>query len=118
MKPIFDYRGATVGWLDSERVLDIQGNDLAFVRGGCVYSYLGDYLGTFDRGYFRDRHGDAVAFIKEASSGPLRPLTEIPPVPPVPPIRPVPPIPELPPIPPLPTLAWSQSSWDEFLAGE
>jgi hypothetical protein len=117
MLPIFNRQGVVVGWVRDGRVLDQSSTYRAFVHHKGVFSYDRGYLGTFDRGYFRDRFGHAVAFVKGARGGPIPPITQIPPIAPIPPIPPIPPVPPIPPIAPIPTLNWSALSWDQFLAG-
>jgi hypothetical protein len=124
MEPIFDQSGRTVGWLDSDVVRDPAGRAIAFIPRlaflpqGAVYSYTPQHLGFFGDGFFRDRAGQAVAYLSNHSFGPITPIAQIPPIPPIPSIAPIPPIPPLPPIAPLPTLNWSHLSWDDFVAGK
>ncbi|AFY72339.1 hypothetical protein Syn7502_00171 [Synechococcus sp. PCC 7502] len=115
MEPIFDRNGRTLGWLRDEVILDTNNRNRAFIRDESVYTYQGQYLGRFNKGFFRDRHGNSVAFIQGASGGPITPIPEIPPIPPIPPISPIPPIPQIPPIPPISSLGWSTLSWEQFL---
>ena len=117
-KPIFDKRGKTVGWLGKNVVYSLNGNPKAFIEDQAVCAYNGEYLGIFENGFFRDRNGDAVAFIEGAEGGPLTPITEIPPIPPIPAIPPISPIPPIPPIPPVSSLSWSNLSWDDYLTGK
>ena len=46
---------------------------IAFVRNGAVFTYGGSHLGTLNRGFIRDRNGDAVAFMRGAAGGPVPP---------------------------------------------
>lgn len=117
MEPIHDRNGRTLGWLRESTILDLNNRHRAFISDNAVFAYQGQYLGTFDRGFFRDRQGDVVAFIKGAEGGPLTPITEIPPIPAIPPIPPIPPMPPIPPIPPIGSLSWSEVSWEAYLSG-
>lgn len=117
MIPIHDKAGQVVAWLNSDDLLDLHGVQRAFVDNGSVVAYDGRHLGTFNKGFFRDRFGAAVTFVKGASGGPVLPIPAIPPFPPFPNIAPFRPIPPIPPIFPIPLLAWSSSEWDSFLLG-
>jgi len=117
MNPIYDKNERTVGWLAENVIYDIDDTPRAFIGNGAVFNYEGDYIGMPNSGFFRDKTGDAVAFMEGASGGPLLPVLEVAPVPPVPAIPPVPPIPPTPPVPPVPSLSWSNLGWEEFLKG-
>ena len=117
MKPIYDKHGRTVGWLKEDTIYDLNGTPRAYIREGAIFNYSADYIGRLDCGFFRDRDGDAVAFIEGASGGPLPPVPEVPPAPPVLAIPPVPPVPPVPPIPAISSLSWSNLAWEEFLRG-
>ncbi len=116
-EPIFDSNGRVVGWLRGQLIYDLGGNSRAFLHGDCVSSNRGRHLGRMDRGFFRDRSGNAVAFLKGARGGPILPVPEVPPVPPIPAVPPVPPVSPVPPVPPVPSLSWSPLSWARFLEG-
>jgi hypothetical protein len=77
MTPVFDRLGAVVGWVLDDRILDRGGRHRAFIHGSAVYGYDSRYRGTFKRGFFRDRSGNAVAFVQGAAGGPLLPLTQL-----------------------------------------
>jgi sporulation protein YlmC with PRC-barrel domain len=115
MEPIFDKNGKTVGWLNNLVIHDRSATYRAFIAGAAVYDFSGRYLGRFRQGFFRDKRGNAVAFLKGARGGPLLPFTEFPPFAPFPPFPPLRPLPELPPLPPLDTLKWSALSFEDFL---
>jgi hypothetical protein len=67
-EPIWDRRGAVVGWLDGEHVRTLSGRAEAFLHGDSVISYRGHgHLGWFVNHVFRDSRGHAVAFIDGAS---------------------------------------------------
>jgi hypothetical protein len=118
MTPIFDRRGVVVAWLMDERILDRRGRHRAFLRGASVYGYDRRHRGTFKRSFFRDRHGDAVAFVKGATGGPLLPLRQLVPLAPLPQLPPLKPLVSLAPVSPLPTLRWSALTWDQFIDPE
>lgn len=114
MEPIYTRSGAVVGWLHQQRVIDRYNNYRGFLHNNALYSMNGQYLGRFNNGFFRDLFGNAVAFIKGASGGPLLPITQIPPIPPIPPVPPINPIPPIPPIPPIDSLIWGVE-WEDLL---
>jgi hypothetical protein len=95
MEPIFDSNGAVVSWLNGTHVHDLNGNPFAFIQNGAVYLYNAQQIGWLRIGYFRDGHGNAVAFLRKHSGGPLTPLPELPPLPPLPALPPLPPLPPL-----------------------
>lgn len=115
---IFDRNGTPVGWTDGDVIWDLSGQHRAFIGNGNVYTYSAAHLGTFKEGYFRDKFGDAVAFIEGAKNGPLTPLPALPPIAPLFPLAPLPPFPPLYPLPPLPSLSWSNIDWEGFLQEE
>src|SRR5438105_14839201 len=115
MEPIFDRNGRPVGWLTNDVVHEHSGRARAFVDNGAVVNYRVQHLGWLDSGYFRDRAGDAVAFLRDASNGPLPPMPSVPPAPPVPTAHPVSPVPAVTPPPPAPTLNWSNLDWEHYL---
>jgi hypothetical protein len=116
-KPIYDRNGRAVGWLKDDVVYDTDGSPRAFIKKGNVCNYKDEYLGRLTYGFFRDKDGYAVAFMRGAKGGPIPPIPEIAPVPPIHAILPIPPIPAIPPVPPIPSLSWSSISWEEFLKG-
>jgi hypothetical protein len=116
MTPVFDRLGAVVGWVLDDRILDRGGRHRAFIHGSAVYGYDSRYRGTFKRGFFRDRSGNAVAFVQGAAGGPLLPLTQLQPLAPLPQLPPLKPLAPLAPLPPLPTLGWSSLTWDRFIS--
>lgn len=117
MEPIYNQKGLTVGWLKEGVNYNIDGTPCAFIRNDNIFNYEGDYLARLNRGFFRDMNGDAVAFMRGASGGPIPPVPEVAPVPPIPAIPPIPPIPAVPPVSPIHSLNWSNISWEEFLKG-
>jgi hypothetical protein len=107
-----------VAWLRNDVVLDRGSHRyVAFLQGrpGYLFSYDGRYLGWLQRGYVRDRKGDAVAFLQGARGGPVLPVYSDSAVRPVPLARPVAPQPMPAPSPAAPTRNWSQLSWNQFL---
>lgn len=113
--PIFDTSGKVVGWLDGEVVRSIDGTHVAFVNNADVFDYYSQHLGRFGDGFFRDRQGNAVAFVEGATGPPIVPQTEIPPPAPVFAIAPLGSMPPFPPFAPFETNYWSALTWAEFL---
>ncbi len=116
MDAIFDQRATLVAWLDnhSRIIFNLQNHPVAHVANGAVYTFRSEHLGYFDRGFFRDRSGKAVAFTRERGGGPLTvapicfnsPAARRAPVPPTPPNAPPMPI----------ANGWSLLEWDAFVA--
>jgi hypothetical protein len=82
MEPIFSRDAAVIAWLKNDVVYDLTGEPRAIVRNTAVIAYDGVYLGRIDRGFFRDKHGDAVAFMRGATNGPITPSPRVVPTPP------------------------------------
>lgn len=117
MEAIFDPRGNTVAWRSRETVFDLDGAPRAYLRAGVLYTFDGGFLAHYIDGFFRDSHGDAIAFHQDATGGPTPPLARRLAVPPVPayPRAPA----RLEPAPPPPrmrTRRWSQTTWDQLVA--
>lgn len=112
VEPIYDSAEAVVAWKRRDEIHDLHGQAVALLSKKNVVSYSGRQFGVLDKGLFRDRHGDVVAFMFGATGGPVLP---VPPGPVVPPERPEPPVP---PDPAVPSLRWSSLSWERFIAGE
>ena len=116
MQAIFDGLGRTVAWLHESGVVhDLNGAPMAFINGRAVYDYAGNHKAWFHDGFFRDGHGDAVAFMRGCRGGPLPPLPELPPIPPLRSLAPLKPLTGLPGLPPLSTLNWSGLTWEELM---
>lgn len=116
MKPIFNSKGVTVAWLDSDEVYGLEGDPVAFLWGLALYNHGGNHIGWFDSGFFLEGSGKAVAFVDDCRGALFTPLHEIPPLPPT--FGSAPPIdsaPEIAPEPPLPALEWSTLRWQEFV---
>ncbi|WP_420715640.1 4-fold beta flower protein [Streptomyces sp. SBT349] len=115
MRPIFNRSGHVCAWLRDDSVFCHNGAAIAFLHQTDVISYRGNYLGSFSRGYFRDRRGAPVAWMEHATGGPVLLIPAPLPDPPVPDI-----IPERPSLPVSPvrsvdSLLWSRLTWDNFL---
>ncbi|GAA3974612.1 4-fold beta flower protein [Mucilaginibacter dorajii] len=115
---IYNNAGVLVAWINGDIIYDSTGRDaIAFIDNQKVISFSNDgkYLGRFHNGFFRDKVGNAVAWIKGATGGPITPipLERITPVfmPVVKPITPV----LLPMVDPIESLGWSVVNWGEFV---
>ena len=116
MNPIYDRAGHVVAWRKDEHIYDLDGRHAAVTSKINVYGHNGQHLGLLLEGFFRDRRGDAVAFLPGAFGGPILPDLAAPPEPPTPSMPPVPAPPSIPPIPAIPSLDWGVS-WEEFING-
>ncbi len=116
MEPIFNRRAKLAAWLDdhSHVIFNLQSVPVAHIANGAVYTYQSEHLGYFDRGFVRDLSGNAVAFTRERSGGPITvaPTCCLAPVAPQAPVPPMPP-----PAPAMlgPTVHWSALDWDAFV---
>lgn len=118
MEPIYGPRGEVVAWLKSpNQLLDLRGSVIAWIDRTEVYTLSGSHVGQFVSGFFRDRQGNATAWVRGASGGPMTPIPSIPPIPPIPAIPPIPPIFAIPAIPAIPSFSWSGRSFDRFASG-
>ncbi|MBP2625568.1 MAG: hypothetical protein H6Q68_279 [Firmicutes bacterium] len=119
MIPVFNKNGKTIAWLKDSIVFAKDGSKaLAFIEQENIFSYSSKHLGIFQNGYFRDKKGDAIAFIKGASGDPFPPRPAIPPFPPRPCIPPEPPTPSVPSVSARASLAWSQTDWEAYINGD
>jgi hypothetical protein len=84
MEPIFSPQGNVIAWLHNDYIHDELGEPRAAIRNGRVFAFDSAYLGRLDRFYFRDLHGDAVAYMVGASGRPLVPTPCVVPKPPSP----------------------------------
>jgi hypothetical protein len=114
---VYNRVGVVIGWIKDAIVFNYEGNKaLAFIDKQDVFSfaYGNAYLGQFHNGFFRDKTGNAVAWVRGASGGPitLPPLDRVAPIF-MPVIKPITPIVTT--ITPIETLSWSNQSWDDFL---
>ncbi|MFQ6078907.1 MAG: 4-fold beta flower protein [Thermodesulfobacteriota bacterium] len=118
MEPIYDSAGAIVAWKRGDDIHDLHGRAMAFLSNNNVVSYSGRHLGVLDKGFFRDHHGDVVAFMRGATGGPVLPVPSVPPIAPVPAVAPARPEPPVPPSSAVPSVRWSSFSWGQFIARE
>lgn len=117
MKPIFSRQGQVVAWINGNVIYDMNSRYRAFIANDALYTHNAKYIGRYNKGFFRDKFGNAVAFISGAKDGPMTPLTALPPLPPLPPLAPLPPLPPLAPMAPMATLSWYQANWDDYISG-
>ena len=115
MTPIFNRHGATISWIRGRELFNLQGRSIGFLNNDAVFNLQANYKATFTNGFFRDRNGSVVAFVRGATNGPIPPIPNIPPIPPIPNIPPIHPIPPIPPIRPIPSLRWSSIDWNSFI---
>ncbi len=122
MIPIYNQHGHLIAWLQGAQwqrqvVHDLYGQARAYLHHNELYTFDGRHLGRFSRGYFRDHLGSAVAFVEDATNGPVSPLPGLLPFPPLPGVTPIPALPPLPPLPAVELYSWSYVGWDEFVSG-
>jgi hypothetical protein len=115
MEPIFDVRGETVGWLNRGKVYSTAGRPRALIRSGAVFSFATVHLGWFGDGFFRDRDGAAVAWIRRVTGGPATPPPGLATPCPYLQFAMPPTMVSLTPPRPLPEPRWSDLAWDDFL---
>jgi hypothetical protein len=114
MEPICDRRGQVIAWLQGYDIYNLNGSHAAVQIGNNVYGHRGQQLGVFDKGFFRDHRGGAVAFINGATGGPITPIPSVPPVPPIPSVPPASTVTTVPRAPAVPSLGWGQE-WQQFI---
>jgi hypothetical protein len=119
LDPIWNRRSSPVGWLDRDRgvVYDASFARRAIIQHVGIFTYGAQHVGYFRDGWFRDKAGQAVAYVDGASGGPIPPVHRVAPIPPIQPIPPVAPVMPIPPIMPVPSLSWSSLSFDQLLRG-
>lgn len=115
MEPIFSRQAQVVGWLKHDVVYDMSGQPRAFIRGRAIFDLAAQYIGFLAFGFFRDEHGDTVAFLHGASGGPATPAIRVIPEPPQTWELRALPQPRVVPQPATPSLRWSELDWNAYL---
>ncbi|QEC78190.1 4-fold beta flower protein [Mucilaginibacter ginsenosidivorax] len=114
---VYNKAGVVIGWIQNSIIFNYEGSKaLAFIDKQDVFAFGGNntYLGRFHNGFFRDKAGNAVAWVRGASDGPitLPPLDRVAPIF-MPVIKPITPI--IVTITPIETYSWSNLSWADFM---
>ena len=119
--PLINKKGKANFFLDSDKIhiYSWEGEPVAFVEKGAVFTFDKKHLGFYEEGWLRDKNGKCVAMVEPAGPmGPNPPKTKHrePPgekkeAPPLPEIK------ELPPK-PLKKAAWSNLSDKDFFSGK
>ena len=114
---VYNQAGVVIGWIKNNIIFNYEGNKaVAFIDKEDVFSFGNGnaYLGRFHKGFFRDKTGNAVAWVHGASGGPitLPPLDRVAPIF-MPVIKPITPITTI--INPIETFSWSNMSWEDFI---
>ena len=115
MEPIFAPDAQLVAWLKDSIIYDEAGQPIAFLHDNAVFSYEDVYIGRMEHGYFRDEHGDAVAFMRGASGGPLMVSPRVIPTAPTTWRTPSAPAVRVVPAAPTASMRWSTKSWAEYI---
>ena len=119
--PIFDKKGKTSYYLDQDKVhiYSWEGEAVAFVEKGAVFSFKKKHLGWYDEGWLRDLDGKCIGCTEPGKGGPNPPRAKHPAEPPAekkePPEKPeITETPERPVRKPM----WSEFSEADFFAGK
>ncbi|MBB3159231.1 hypothetical protein FHS07_002949 [Microbacterium proteolyticum] len=116
MTPIDGPRGDVVGWLeDGEYLRDLRGAVIGWLYDDVVHGRRGQHVGYFNDGLFRDNRGAVVGWIEGASGGPVKPVCHVRPVTPVRQVRPVRAVRHVRQVRAARQIAWSTTSFDEWL---
>jgi len=116
MEPVFDAGGRPAAWLYNRQFLIDRTNVCrAFVRDRVLFLLDHRVIGSFSDGYVWDARGEAVAFVRGATNGPVLPAPHAYRPPPVPPAVSVPGL--TPVVPALPThrMRWSPLTLETLL---
>ena len=73
MQAIYNKQGTTVAWLSGKDLFSTKGYFIGFVINNTVYNNRSEYCGTLKQSFFRDYHGNVVAFMDGAKGGPALP---------------------------------------------
>jgi len=114
---LYDRDGAAIVYSDDgEHLFLFSGQPAAYIDADAVFSYRGEQLGWFERGWLRDKDGRCVAFSEKAAAGPHVPARG--PLPPIAPKQPLPTLERQDPraLRPLHSNTWSNRSAIEFFA--
>jgi len=107
MEPVFDAAGRPVAWLYQRQFLIDRSNVCrAFIRDRVLFLLDHRVIGSFSDGYVWDARGEAVAFVRGATNGPVLPAPHVAPPPPIPPAVSVPRLTPL-----VPTLSTHRMRW-------
>jgi hypothetical protein len=117
MEPIFSREAYVLGWLKEGVVYDEAGQPRAFIHDRAVFNFDGQYVGRWENGYFRDEHGDAVAWIRGCHSGPSAPSPRV--IPTQPTLRAITVKPAVRVVPKAapPSAFWSEQPWSTYVQG-
>ena len=110
MDALYQSTGAVYAWLDqsSGRILDLRGQNLAFVDGDSVYAWSGQHIGWWGDGHIRDHSGAVAVFTAGATKlGVVPPVKAVKPVQPVKSVVPVRPVKSVKPVRPIRQLTWA-----------
>jgi hypothetical protein len=119
LESLFGRDGSVVGWLHTDDIIiDGSSQCRAFLHDGSVYSLKGEYLGEFQNGFFWDQSGMAVAFVRDASGGPEKPVMKLPGFPPLVRVPRLRLFPKAPGLRPSVRREWSGRSFTSFLEGQ
>lgn len=111
MRPLYDKRGGVIAFLgENNRIVDLRGRSIAWIRDDNVYNYNGRHLGWWLRDHMRGPDGGVMVWLRGASPGVMLPIPRLPPMPPLPELEPLRPLPNLPPLRPMRSLSWSAHS--------
>jgi 4-fold beta-flower domain-containing protein len=70
----YDQSGHAVAYSDDgQHIYLFTGEAVSFIDSDAVYSYRGEQLGWFEKGWIRDKDGRCIAFSDRAVEGPHRP---------------------------------------------
>lgn len=115
MQAIYNKQGYTVGWLRNKDLYDTMGNFTGFLIAHAVYNSSSQYCGTLKQSFFRDYHGQVVAFLRGAKNGPALPSLKSIPSKPIKKPRPSTKVAPPPPPPKPPKFGWSKLQWEDFM---
>ena len=65
---------------DFTHLYDYEGNPLAYINNGWIWSYRGRCLGTLHNNWIVDKTGAYIFFSENSTGGPLKPLRKLPPL--------------------------------------
>ena len=99
---------------DFTHLYDYEGNPLAYINNGWIWSYRGRCLGTLHNNGIVDKTGAYIFFSENSTGGPLKPLRKLPPLKGLKKLRPLKSLRELTPLKPLAKMSWSNMDSDTF----
>ncbi|WP_349368398.1 4-fold beta flower protein [Salinarimonas sp.] len=85
------------------------GDPVGYLHEGKIFDFSGKHRGWFESGWLLNKYGERIAFTRDATGGPIMPLTSLPPLKGLRGLLPLKGLRELPQLKPLPSSQWGRA---------